>query len=120
MSFARKTSLSFFRRMSTWACTMSFGLSGNGRRSTPTTGPVRCSTRASCLPSRPQMPVTSTAPLEWTGALAVIASPENVFALLESFDEHRVNGLPHEPYLFFEDGIVFVDVSGKAHRFPEP
>ena len=59
---ARKMSFSFLRRMSTCSWTTSFGLSGNGRRSTPITRRSRCWTRTTCLPSRPHAPVTRMVP----------------------------------------------------------
>src|SRR5271165_4190466 len=118
---------------------MSFGLSTNGRRSTPTTGRSRCRTRATRLPRRPQIPVTSTAGPSFAStidgvrprgadegggcvwiSLTLTCSPENVLSLFQRTIEHRLDRLLHQPYLLLHHGVVLVRIAREVHRLTEP
>src|SRR6266568_3533824 len=110
----RKTSSSFFLRMSTWWWVTSLGCSRKGRRSMPTSRVSVGSCLASALPRLPEMPVMATergmpgkvmAGRGWgTGGLL----PEDVLALGEAAPQEPVDGGLDRVHLALQLGVVVV------------
>src|SRR5437763_868478 len=105
---------------------MSRGRPRNSRRSMPTTrsSPSRWSRRASSLPRRPAIPVTTIfCPDERLGSggsrLVTMGSPEDVPSLLEAGADEGVNLVAYLAHLLFQHLVFIVGIPGEPHRIAE-